>query len=168
MTSKPTIHLFHATEGLPFDVRDYRAIEYKLDETDDIEDAKTRLADQVRAVEKSEFVVSTPVTSALAYKNLVLSGDPKDKTIADLVDNVHRIELKLAQLEEATQVMSLEMRRGGYREPPSQSESGKHNTVASARLGQTTSAHSGVEQPASVGMSEDEYRDIWLERRAWK
>lgn len=167
MTSKPTIHLFHANEGLPFDVRDYRGIEYKLDETDDVEDAKIRLAEQVRAVEKAEFRVSTPVTSALTYKNLVLSADPKDKMVADLADDIRRIELKVAQLESSTHARFSEIRRGIYRELRLPGEFGK-DTAASARLGQTANTYRGAEEPTTMDINEEEFRDVWLERRHFK
>ena len=58
MEGKPVVHMIQAGQSLPFDLKDYRTIAYRINEPKALADAREQLKSQVQAIEKSGYVVS--------------------------------------------------------------------------------------------------------------
>lgn len=102
MVGKPTIHMIKKGEVIPFDIKDYRAIQYSIHHYSDLENAKSELAGQVEATEKHDHEISNPITKAKGYRSLSVSSDSKDQLIADLIAGVSRLDARIGQLEHTT------------------------------------------------------------------
>ena len=107
MEERPVIHMAMEGESLPFDIRDYRAIFYRIEHPDDIEAAKASLRNQVRAVEAQDYEVSNPVIKARGHKELARSSEPKDKLLADMIESLRRLEAGQEKLEYDREVEAL-------------------------------------------------------------
>ncbi len=106
MAEGRTIHMVEKGGGLPFDIKDYRAIVYKLVQHSDVERAKKELAEQVTAVEKPDYKPENPITKARGFQDLSQSSDSKDKMLATVVNSVSRIDARLDKLEQSVAVQT--------------------------------------------------------------
>ena len=104
MAEGRTIHMVEKGEGLPFDIKDYRAIVYKLVDHSDLERAKKELAEQVTAVEKPDYKAENPITKARGFQDLSQSSDSRDKMLATMVNSVSRLDARLDKLEQSVAV----------------------------------------------------------------
>lgn len=100
MVEKPVIHMIEEGTVLPFDVKDYRAIFYKLTTYKDHQAARDELTKQVTAVEAEGHKVHNPVTRARGSQQLSESSDPKDKMLADLVRSVGGLDAQVRGLSQ--------------------------------------------------------------------
>jgi hypothetical protein len=82
MVERPAIHMIEAGESPPFDVRDYRLIEYKLAHPTDLQDAVAAVQRHAQAIEQSTYRVSNPITTARGHVQLQQSADTKDQILA--------------------------------------------------------------------------------------
>ena len=92
MDERAVIHMAKEGEPLPFDIKDYRAIFYRLDHPSALDKARKELAEQVHAVEAPGYKVSNPITRARGHRDLARSSDPKDKLVAGLISKVESID----------------------------------------------------------------------------
>ncbi len=95
MEEKPIIHMNKDKQKIPFDVQDFRAIDYNIDWPQSEEHARQELAKQVRAIRAADFRVSNPITRARGHQELARSSDPKDKIIAVMEDRLSRLEAQI-------------------------------------------------------------------------
>lgn len=89
---KPAIHIIGEAVKLPFDNSDQRTIFVNIADYESIEDAKARLREAVRAVNREGYRVTNPVVQASAFTALKDSADPKDRIIANLESRLARLE----------------------------------------------------------------------------
>lgn len=99
MEQKAVIHMAEEGELLPFDIKDYRAVFYKIEHPDDLKRAQAELAEQVEAIEDPAYMPSNPITQARGMVELKRSADSKDKVLADLVEGQRRLESRLSSIE---------------------------------------------------------------------
>lgn len=98
MEEKPVIHMTDET-ALPFDVFDYRTIQYDMGDMAGIESAKRELADQALAIESEGYEAANQITKARGSRQLRRSSDPLERLVADLVDEVSRLKASFGRLE---------------------------------------------------------------------
>ena len=98
MEEKPVIHMTDEPR-IPFDVIDYRTIQYNMSEMASIENAKIELAKQVSAIEAEKYEVANPITKARGSRQLRSSTDTKDQMLAGLIDDVSKLKANVARLE---------------------------------------------------------------------
>lgn len=101
MAEKPVIHMIQKDENVPFDVKDYRAIRFTREEIDAFEAAKVELAQQADAIEKPDFKVSNPITSARGHQVLKESADPRDQLIAEFQERQKALESEIGKVKTA-------------------------------------------------------------------
>ena len=101
MVQKPIIHMVQEGETIPFDVKDYRTIQYSIRHPTDLKKARTDLARQVEATEKAGYEVSNPITKVKGRRSLAVSSDPRDRIIADMTTGLSRLEARFSQLEKS-------------------------------------------------------------------
>ncbi|HEY4135146.1 MAG TPA: hypothetical protein VGO34_08010 [Alphaproteobacteria bacterium] len=95
MCQKPVIHMLDKGERLPFDVSEYRAVSYAINDIQHIEDAKIELNKQLDAVLAPDYKLSNPVTKARGYQQMAKSSDPQEKITASLMEKIERMENRL-------------------------------------------------------------------------
>ena len=110
MEEKPVIHMTDEP-ALPFDVSDYRAIQYDMGDIAVIESAKRELAEQTLAIESESYEAANPITKARGSRQLRRSGDPLERMVADLVDEVSRLKGNVGRLEAGALALS---QTGGF------------------------------------------------------
>jgi len=101
MQEKPIIHIIYEGEALPFDIKDYRTVQYSMESFDAYEQAKKDLATQVTAIEAEGYTVSNPITKARGHQMLTSSADPQAQILADLVRQVADLSGKVNKLQVA-------------------------------------------------------------------
>jgi len=91
-TELPTIHMARSGTILPFDNIAHRTIFVDLGDWHSIEQARTRLAESVRATKAAGYIVSNPITQANASFKMRQSDDPRDRTLAAVLERLESIE----------------------------------------------------------------------------
>jgi len=100
---KPVIHLIGIGSDIPFDNKDYRTIAFDPLNLDALQATQVELCAHIETIFKAGYKVSNPVTLALGAKALRLTGDPKDKIIADLVEQVRSISVRIEEIENTSE-----------------------------------------------------------------
>src|SRR5262245_13812542 len=95
---KAVIHMIEEGTALPFDLKDYRSVFYKLTAFTDHQLARDALEKQALAVEREGHEISNPVTRARGNRKLRVSADSKDKVLADAVARLERLEVGMAAM----------------------------------------------------------------------
>jgi len=85
-TKKPSVHIVASGEKLPFDINQIRAVQFDIGDPDSVEEAQTRLKEQVEAIEAGEAVV-TPVQIAQSLTSLE-TGEDRDKQIFEVLQGL--------------------------------------------------------------------------------
>lgn len=100
MAEKPVIVMIADGQKIPFDIQDYRAIQYTRETFDGLEKAKTALAEQVAAIQKDNFKPSNPITQARGHKKLASSTDSLEQFVARLTNTVSTLLQRMDNLEQ--------------------------------------------------------------------
>lgn len=95
---RPLVQMIAKGERIPFDVAGMRTVEIDIRDLDSVERAKEDLASQVEAVEKDPESMDTPIAFALDLQNLRQSGNPEERSLADLVSSVSDLRSGLADI----------------------------------------------------------------------
>ncbi len=95
---RPLVQMIAKGERIPFDVAGMRTVEIDIRDLDSVERAKDDLASQVDAVEKDPESMDTPIAFALDLQNLRQSGNPEERSLADLVSAVSDLRSGLADI----------------------------------------------------------------------
>lgn len=89
---KPTIHMAREATPLPFDNFNHRTIFVDLSDWGSQEAARDGLANALRAISAPGYKVSNPITQANASFEMRMSGDPRDKVIAQMQERLDALE----------------------------------------------------------------------------
>lgn len=81
---KPVIQIIEEGEVIPFDVSATRTIYINHKDLDSVDRAKRELEQQVKAVEKDQSLVDSPISMAVDLQSFKQSRDPESKAIAEL------------------------------------------------------------------------------------
>lgn len=96
-TKKPVIHMIKTKEKIPFDVFDFRTIEYDFSD-DGIELAKNELEKQIKAIFSNSEFVDNPISLALGYRNIQLLDSNFKGDIEIIFENNNNHEMKLSPI----------------------------------------------------------------------
>ena len=96
---KPVIHVIGVNDEIPFDTKDYRTIRFNPLSIEGMQAVQNDLRAQIKAIFQDGYKVSNPITLALGTKDVRLSGDPKDKIVSDLAEEVRSLSLRLEEIE---------------------------------------------------------------------
>lgn len=95
---KPVVQIIQLGEQLPFDVAPQRTIAFDHTDLDSVAACKQELAEQISAVEKDPTLVDSPISAAITVKELRGSGNPMEKSLAEILDRLDNIGGKLNSL----------------------------------------------------------------------
>src|SRR5262249_300689 len=99
MKRLPTIHMYREGEVIPFDVKPYRAVDFKFTNPDDLAHARAKLKAAVEVVIQPGFEVENPVTRARGIEELDEHVMPVPKVI---VEHLAAMQDRMETLENVT------------------------------------------------------------------
>ncbi len=97
--NKPLIQIIKKGEQIPFDVAGTRTIHVDHHDLDSVEEAKREIIKQIKAVEKDSSKVDTPISVTLDLQSLRQSGNPEQRSLADLVSEISELRTGLLRIE---------------------------------------------------------------------
>jgi hypothetical protein len=106
-TEKPTIHIARLGTILPFDTITHRTIFVDLTDWYSTEQSRARLAESARAIKLPDYKVSNPITQANASFKMRQSEDPRDRVIANMVDEMETIKAQIANMGGGSKKLSV-------------------------------------------------------------
>jgi hypothetical protein len=95
-TELPTIHVAKLDTVLPFDNVTHRTIFVDLTDWHSLTQARTRLAESLRAIRTPGYKVSNPITQANASFKMRQSEDPRERLIAEMYERISSLEAHVA------------------------------------------------------------------------
>jgi hypothetical protein len=100
---KPLVQIIAAGERIPFDVAAMRTVQFDLKDLDSVERAKAEIGRQIEALERNPESVETPVSVTLDVHALRQSGDPEERSIAELVTAVAQLRAEARDAAERSE-----------------------------------------------------------------
>ncbi|HLG59818.1 MAG TPA: hypothetical protein VI485_31045 [Vicinamibacterales bacterium] len=88
---KPLVQLIAKGERIPFDVAGMRTIAVDHRDIESVEAAKTQIVDQIKAMERPEATVDTPVTMSVDIHTLQSSHKPVERSLADILSAISEL-----------------------------------------------------------------------------
>ena len=92
---KPLVQLIKKGELIPFDVAATRIIQFDLQNLDSVDAAKLEITAQVKSLEAGKNDTDNPISVSLDLKMLKESGDPEERSLADIVEAISDLRLTI-------------------------------------------------------------------------
>jgi len=96
---KPLIQLIKKGELIPFDVAATRIIQFDLHNLDSVEAAKVEIVAQVKSLEVGKNDTDNPISVSLDLKVLKESGNPEERSLADIVEAISDLRLTVTSVD---------------------------------------------------------------------
>lgn len=96
---KPLVQLIKKGELIPFDVAATRIIQFDLHNLDSVDAAKQEIIAQVKSLEAGKNDTDNPISVSLDLKMLKESGDPEERSLADIVEAISDLRLTITSAE---------------------------------------------------------------------
>jgi hypothetical protein len=95
---RPYVQLVSKDETIPFDVASIRTIKIDIHDLDIVASAKTELENQIKSVTSPSAQIDSPISAAVDLKSMKESGNPEQRSMADVIENMSEIKSTLAEL----------------------------------------------------------------------
>lgn len=86
-------------ELIPFDVAATRIIQFDLHNLDSVEAAKVEIVAQVKSLESGKNDTDNPISVSLDLKVLKESGNPEERSLADIVEAISDLRLAVTSVD---------------------------------------------------------------------
>jgi hypothetical protein len=96
---KPLVQLIRKGDQIPFDVAATRIIQFDLQNLDSVDAAKLEIIAQVKSIEAGKTDTDNPISVSLDLKVLKESGNPKERSLADIVEAISDLRLIVASTD---------------------------------------------------------------------
>ena len=96
---KPLIQLIKKGELIPFDVAATRIIQFDLQNLDSVDDAKCEIVAQIKSLEAGNNDTDNPISISLDLKMLKESGNPEERSFADIVEAISDLRLTITSTD---------------------------------------------------------------------
>ena len=96
---KPLVQIIKTGEVIPFDVAATRIIKFDLHNPDSVATAKEEILSQVKSLEAGKSEVHNPISASLDLKVLKESGDPEERSLADIVEAISDLRLAVTSVD---------------------------------------------------------------------
>jgi hypothetical protein len=96
---KPLIQLIKKGELIPFDVAATRIIQFDLHNLDSVDAAKLEIIAQVKSLEAGKNETDNPISVSLDLKMLKESGNPEERSLADIVEAISDLRLAVTSVD---------------------------------------------------------------------
>lgn len=96
---KPLVQLIKKGELIPFDVAATRIIQFDLQNLDSVDAAKKEIIAQVKSLEAGKNDNDNPISVSLDLKMLKESGNPEERSLADIVEAISDLRLAVTSTD---------------------------------------------------------------------
>ncbi len=96
---KPLVQIIKKGEQIPFDVAGTRTIHVDNHDLDSVEDAKSEIIAQVKALEKNPANIETPISVSLDLQLLRQSDNPEQRSLADVLSVITELRGSVLNME---------------------------------------------------------------------
>jgi hypothetical protein len=97
---KPVVQIIDAEQPIPFDVAHSRTIKFKYPSLGSAEKARKEIEQQIKAVEEDPNEVDNPITQAVEVQSLRQSGNPLEKSAADIMAMLQDLKTGLNEIQQ--------------------------------------------------------------------
>jgi hypothetical protein len=97
-TGEPYIQIIDSEESIPFDINDFRTVQYGLD-VEAADNAISRIAEQVSKLEEDGQEFSNPISQSANLESLLSSDNPEEQQLGKIAESVSRIDRRLNRIE---------------------------------------------------------------------
>ena len=97
--NKPCIHISQSKNRLPFDVHNIRTIFFDSTDLKSVDSCKKELSDQIKAIEQDPSNIDSPISMAIDLLALRKSGNPIEKSTADIIVMLQEILKTIHELK---------------------------------------------------------------------
>lgn len=98
-TAKPYIQLIDSSESIPFDISDTRTIYYDFD-ISNAREASDRIQAHLETIEEQDPEFDNPISRSADLKYWRESGDPMQQNLADIMDGLNQLNMRLNRIEQ--------------------------------------------------------------------
>jgi hypothetical protein len=96
---KPLVQLIKKGELIPFDVAATRIIQFDLHNLDSVDAAKVEIIAQIKSLETGKNDTDNPISVSLDLKMLKESGNPEERSLADIVEAISDLRLTITSAD---------------------------------------------------------------------
>jgi len=99
---KPVVQIIDDAQAIPFDVASSRTIKYKYPDLESADKTREEIKRQIRAVEENPSEVDNPLTQAVELQSLRRSGNPLEKSAADIMAMLQDLKAGVSEIQRNT------------------------------------------------------------------
>ncbi len=96
---RPFVQIAEAGERIPFDVYGQRTIFIDHTNLDNVAEAIASIVEQIKSFEEKDAQVETPISMSLDLQNLRQSGNPEQRSLADILSELSSIRNALSGMD---------------------------------------------------------------------
>lgn len=96
---KPVVHLIEVSQTIPFDVVAMRTISLDHRDLESADRCRQDIVQQIKAIEAGATEVYNPISQAVDLESLRGSGNPLEKSTADIVSTLQEVRVMVADLQ---------------------------------------------------------------------
>jgi hypothetical protein len=97
---KPVVQIIDAAQSIPFDLAASRTIRFNYPDLEGAEQARDEIKRQIKAVEENPEEVDNPLTQAVEFQSLSRSGNPLEKSAAEIIAMLQDLKTGLNEILE--------------------------------------------------------------------
>lgn len=101
VTRKPLVQIIKKGEIIPFDVAATRIVQFDIQDIVSADAAKTEIISQVKSLETEKNEIDNPISVSLDLKILKESGNPEQRSLADIVEAISDLRSALTSGEKS-------------------------------------------------------------------
>ena len=109
---KPLVQLIQQGERIPFDVVVTRTIQINFPDPDAIEESRTQIVSQIKAVEKDSSLVDNPISAAIDLMQMKASGKPTELQTAQILEAIASLQTEVREIKRSALLTSSVVRPG--------------------------------------------------------
>jgi hypothetical protein len=98
-TKKPLIQMIKKGEAIPFDVAATRIIHFDIQDLDSVDQAKTEIINQIKAIEAGGGETDNPISVSLDLKTLKESANPEQISLANVVESLTELRSAVISID---------------------------------------------------------------------
>jgi hypothetical protein len=116
-TGKPYIQLIESTDSIPFDISDFRTIQYGLD-VREADQAREEIRAQLESLENGDPEFDNPISKSAEMQSLRESTDPSDQNLAEILQIITNLDRKVNRIENNMETSTSTLADFAPSEPP--------------------------------------------------
>lgn len=96
---KPVVHMIEVSQTIPFDVVAMRTISVDHRDLESADRCRQDIVQQIKAIEAGTTEVYNPISQAVDLESLRGSGNPLEKSTADIISTLQEVRVMVADLQ---------------------------------------------------------------------